>query len=312
MPSAPVLDHRVARLRSALRCVCCRCSLADVEDGFQCVTCNARYPLVDGRPVLMSAQKRKSFEINLDSSDGRRMVCEYGSTGPTPTQVPVWPIIRWLTPPSVMYRYHPDLLAAPTSALFERVDGNAPLTLSVGGGPYRVGPDEITLNIGLFPNVDVVADAHDIPVADNTFDAVFSLAVLEHVADPYRVASEMVRVLKPGGVLYTEIPFIFFFHGYPTDYTRFTREGIRRLFSALDLQLVGMTHGPVSAVLQSANMLLEMLLPARPAFIRKAANGAYRWLLFPLKYLDLALRDHPDAHTLAGGFFVLGHKRIVD
>ena len=308
MPPTPPLGHRVARLYGALRCVTCHSPLRNADDALCCTACDARYPVVHGCPVLMTDAMRKMFAAHLESDDGRRMVGEYGAAASASTSVtkPSW--TRWLKPPPVMYRYHPDLLKPPTSVLFDPVNGAPPLTLSVGGGPYRVGDHEITLNIGLFPNVDMVADAHDIPIADNTFDAVFSLAVLEHVADPYRVVSEMIRVLKPGGVLYSEIPFIFFFHGYPTDYTRFTREGMKRLFAGLESPEVGMTHGPVSAVLQSANMLMDMCLPARPRIVRKAFNGLFRCFAFPLKYLDLLLRTHPDAHILAGGFYVLGRK----
>lgn len=38
-----------------------------------------------------------------------------------------------------------------------------------------------------------------LPIANNTFDAVISLWVLEHVADPQKTFSEIFRVLKPGG-----------------------------------------------------------------------------------------------------------------
>jgi len=61
-------------------------------------------------------------------------------------------------------------------------------------------------------------------------------------------------------------------------------------------------------VLQSANMVMLLLLPERFRLLHKLINGAFRWLLFPLKYLDLLLRRHPDAHILAGGFYVLGRK----
>ena len=108
--------------------------------------------------------------------------------------------------------------------------------------------------------------------------------------------------------LYSEVPFIFFFHGYPTDYTRFTLEGMKRLFSVLEEKEFGMVYGPISALLQSGNMVLQMFLPRNSRILRKLANGMYRWLLFPFKYLDLLLRKHPDAHTLAGGFYVLGRK----
>jgi len=44
-------------------------------------------------------------------------------------------------------------------------------------------------------------DAHDLPFADDTFDAACCLAALYLIPDPHRVIDEMIRVLKPGGIL---------------------------------------------------------------------------------------------------------------
>jgi ubiquinone/menaquinone biosynthesis C-methylase UbiE len=41
---------------------------------------------------------------------------------------------------------------------------------------------------------------YTLPFADQTFDAVFSHALLEHLADPLAALNQMKRVLKPGGV----------------------------------------------------------------------------------------------------------------
>lgn len=45
----------------------------------------------------------------------------------------------------------------------------------------------------------MVGDAHKLPFKSNTFDAVFCLEALEHVADPMKVFSEFKRVMKKGG-----------------------------------------------------------------------------------------------------------------
>lgn len=284
-------------------------ALRDDEGLLHCTQCDERYPWLAGRPLLMAKDSRGPVEAFLATEDGRRMVAEYdGRIEPTePASQGGWR--RFLRPPAMMYRYFEDIREGPAGILFTRKSGASPLVLNVGGGPYRVSADEITLNIGPFPNVDLIADGQRIPVADDTFDAVFSLAVLEHVPDAPRVVAEMLRVLKPGGYLYSEVPFIFFFHGYPSDFQRYTREGMKRLFGELEGVRVGMTHGPVSAVLQSGNMALQLLVPPRPRLLRKAANGLYRLFLFPLKYLDRYLRDHPEAHTVAGGFYAIGRKR---
>jgi ubiquinone/menaquinone biosynthesis C-methylase UbiE len=44
-----------------------------------------------------------------------------------------------------------------------------------------------------------VADAHDLPFPDASFDAAYSLRVFEIIGEPRRVLAEMVRVLRPGG-----------------------------------------------------------------------------------------------------------------
>lgn len=303
MDTADVSAERSSRLRPLLRCPQCRGALNGAAGhALDCAACGVTYDALNGRPLLMLPQTQRDFGFELKSVHGQRMVEEYGQV-PATASTPRW--IAWLRPPTIMHRYHEDLLRGPSAPLFTGPPG---LTLNVGGGPYRVTETEFTLNIGPFANVDLIADAHNIPLADASVDNIFSLAVLEHVADPQQVVAEMLRVLKPGGYLYSELPFIFFFHGYPTDYTRFTREGVRRLFAALEEVEIGMTHGPVSAVLQSGNMVLELLLPARPRLLRKLVNGTYRLLLFPFKYLDLMLRRHPQAHILAGGFYVRGRK----
>jgi SAM-dependent methyltransferase len=51
-----------------------------------------------------------------------------------------------------------------------------------------------------------VADVNELPFEDNTFDIVFSIYVLEHLADPGRFVGELRRVLKPGGLFLALTP----------------------------------------------------------------------------------------------------------
>jgi SAM-dependent methyltransferase len=50
------------------------------------------------------------------------------------------------------------------------------------------------------PSADFLADAHSIPFTDNSFDCVFSYAVLEHLHSPFMAIREIERVLRPGGL----------------------------------------------------------------------------------------------------------------
>jgi SAM-dependent methyltransferase len=54
----------------------------------------------------------------------------------------------------------------------------------------------------LAPGRTVAGDGNRLPMADGTFDVAFSSNVLEHVPDPGRFLDEMVRVTRPGGIIY--------------------------------------------------------------------------------------------------------------
>ena len=47
---------------------------------------------------------------------------------------------------------------------------------------------------------DFIADAHALPFKDESFDCVFSYAVLEHLHQPFIAMKEIDRVLKNGGI----------------------------------------------------------------------------------------------------------------
>ena len=79
---------------------------------------------------------------------------------------------------------------------------------SIVRGIYKT--DEwINLDIVKFEGVDIVADASEhIPLETGSVDEIRCIHVLEHVTrDKYPLMlREMHRVLKPGGVLYVEVP----------------------------------------------------------------------------------------------------------
>jgi ubiquinone/menaquinone biosynthesis C-methylase UbiE len=54
--------------------------------------------------------------------------------------------------------------------------------------------------------VDIIADARDLPLENKEFDGVLILDVLEHVKEPEKVLAEAARVLKPRGVLHLTVP----------------------------------------------------------------------------------------------------------
>jgi SAM-dependent methyltransferase len=72
-----------------------------------------------------------------------------------------------------------------------------------GADCYLFEPDSAELlGRGLPPSGAVLADGYWLPVADGSADVCFSSNVLEHVPDPAGLIEEMVRVTKPGGLIY--------------------------------------------------------------------------------------------------------------
>jgi SAM-dependent methyltransferase len=93
------------------------------------------------------------------------------------------------------------------------------------------------------PRVDIVLDlTRNIDEIDGKlkhirFGTIFCLSVLEHCENPFLVANNLTRLLKPGGKICLSVPFALGFHGYPSDYWRFTHEGIKKLFPKLNFNL---------------------------------------------------------------------------
>lgn len=81
-------------------------------------------------------------------------------------------------------------------------------------------------------DVDLIGDAHNLVevLGGEKFEVMWSDAFLEHVEDPFRVASQVSESLVPGGLTVHVTHQTFPIHGYPSDYFRFTREALEVLF----------------------------------------------------------------------------------
>lgn len=117
-------------------------------------------------------------------------------------------------------------------ALIERTTTAGGVVLDCGAGsrPQRTA-GVINVEIVDYPSTDVLAIGEALPFADASFDAALSLAVLEHVRDPFRCAQELLRVVKPGGELLIDVPFLQPVHGFPHHYYNMTAQGLANLFA---------------------------------------------------------------------------------
>jgi SAM-dependent methyltransferase len=166
----------------------------------------------------------------------------------------------------------------------------------------------VNLDIGPFPIVNVVGTGDQLPFLPETFDAVAIQAVLEHVPYPRKVVDEIYRVLKPGGYVYAEIPFLQAFHAGPGDYQRYTVNGIKVLFEDYVPVSAGVCCGPTSAVTNLLSNYAAVVLSFGSGFLYKVWWRLFGWIAFPFKYLDLMLANLPNAHIVASGVSLLGQK----
>jgi SAM-dependent methyltransferase len=181
--------------------------------------------------------------------------------------------------------------------------------LVVGGGAINPGLRELYDGVFDVLGMDVyasahtrfVADAHAIPLQDESVDAVWIQAVLEHVLDPSDVVKEIHRVLKPGGLVYADTPFLQQVHEGAYDFTRYTLSGHRWLFKHFDEIETGAVSGAGTALVQA---------------IRYAARSVVRndklATLMTIPFFWLRFLDHATGRRLnadaASGVYFFGRK----
>lgn len=293
--------------------LCCPVCHAPLDLGAAEITCRnaacaARYPVVDGIPVLINeansvfsradfVQQRNTF-FNLKPSWQSRFLDRI-----TPN------ISRNVKGPE-NYRKLAELLRAPAHTQFGRAR-----VLVLGGSVLGQGMealaeaphiDLIETDVSFGPRTMLICDAHDIPLADGAVDAVVVQAVLEHVLDPHRAADEIYRVLGPAGLVYAETPFMQQMHGGRYDFERFSYWGHRRLFRRFSEVDSGVVCGPGMALAWSYTHFLLSFVRSRKA--RHAMRLFASFTSFFWKYFDGFLVNRPGAISAASGYYFLGQR----
>ena len=155
--------------------------------------------------------------------------------------------------------------------------GSRVLDVGAGSAPYRAlfshcdyktqdfaQLKDDQLRYGGYAPIDVVSEAHAIPVSDASFDAIICTEVLEHVPEPIAVVREFGRIVAPGGRLILTAPLgsgihqepYHYYGGYtPYWYGRFLQE------AGFESIAVAANAGTLRHVAQEAIRFVRMTRP---------------------------------------------------
>lgn len=106
------------------------------------------------------------------------------------------------------------------------------LFMDLGCGRRSVTLDNV-LYVEVYPSVsaDLIVEPNcRYPIRDGSLRGIGCFAVLEHTRQPWLVVQEMRRMLKTGGQIFIDWPFLQPVHGYPSHYFNATREGLTSIF----------------------------------------------------------------------------------
>lgn len=160
------------------------------------------------------------------------------------------------------------LAAVTDPSQFDLVAPTGLRVLDVGCGSKKK-PGAVGIDISDETDADIVhdLDVFPYPVDDASFDHVVMQDVLEHVAEPMRVAAELHRILRPGGTLALRTPHFSsaLAYGDPTHRHYYSTTAIRYLADP------GFAHYS-RARYEIVHVTLDMWLPFRLTGLAALAN----------------------------------------
>lgn len=169
------------------------------------------------------------------------------------------------------------------SAFFGELDAHpGGLYADIGAGLRNVMFDNCVY-VEIYPSLttDVVIEPNSkLPFRSGVLDGIGCYAVLEHVREPWIMAQEFARVVKPGGKIFIDWPFLQPVHGYPSHYYNATSEGLQALFER-DFTISSLQTGPHQGPDFTINWILG-------GFLRAIRDPAVRQVIASKTVAELA------------------------
>lgn len=161
----------------------------------------------------------------------------------------------------------------------KRSPGQTLVDLGCGSMPYREIFEPLAAHyIGVDLPENPAADLHlnqsgQAPLDDASVDIVLSSQVLEHVPSPQVYLAEANRLLKPGGLLILSTHGYWMYHPDPTDFWRWTHEGLRK-----EIAQAGFRIEHIRGVMNLAASGLQLFQDGVSAHIPRLLRHLFIWL----------------------------------
>lgn len=126
--------------------------------------------------------------------------------------------------------------------------------------------------------LDVEADLNaKLPLPDQEFDTIILSEVLEHIAEPELLWSEMSRILVKNGKILLSVPFLYKIHEAPHDYYRYTEFALRRFaeknqLTVLELKAFGGLPEVFADILAKRFVGLPLIGKMLAAFVQSCCS----------------------------------------
>lgn len=279
---------RIARVADLLACPTCGTGIKVTDHNCHCPACSADYPVRDGRIYFVEPQSAGD-EFDDIKSRLRTIIGRHYRT--------------------VVDIVAPDFPVRRRRELRQAFDVTRQIVIDCGSGSQRIDPNVITLDFSDYAAVDIVCDiCARLPFRDGSLDGATSWGVIEHLAAPDSLVSELARCIKRGGKTVHMVPFLYHFHSSPHDYHRYTNQGLAVLFRDFRVLETRNVSGPVSYFLLG---LVEFGSIVLSFGNDRAKSGVYLLLCaltFPVKILDWPFINRKAFEGMAPCLLVVAEK----
>lgn len=214
--------------------------------------------------------------------------------------------------PSTNYRFrsfdvNPYALLPRDAVILDIASKDQRGTYGFGGPPADA--TVLCVDLEAVDGVDVVADAHELPlVSSGSVDCVLCVSFLYAARYPSQVVKEIHRVLKPGGIFYVSVPYVFPYCADPGDYYRFSSSGLEVLCEDFERLDGGFNRGPASTMHELIVRFLAMSFCFNNRALYTAGRYFFKWPLFWIKYLDKFMARYHMANEIYSGAYFIGRK----